>query len=1104
MKRFSFKSPIGLQLVLFSLIWLLLSGLSSTQEWQLWERWGFDQLTLYHSTSGQLNAPQATDIIIVGIDEPSFNELQMQWPWPRAKHAELIERLSAAGARTIAFDILFSDPSQYGPEDDQRLVTAIENANINQLTNHIVLASHTVWQDTQQGLLNTQVSPLTSLLNAGAKTGLAEISPDADGILRKLPQQPHSFWQTILNHPSSMPPQTAMVNYLGPAYTFPYVHYYQALEPGLLPAGIFKDRLVLIGLNLKASAEVRGSAIDRFMTPYYRADQQDMPAVEFIANVLENIRHNLYIQPLNPLIAQLLLALIAISSGWILLHFSFPKASAILALLLTTLLVLDIWLFSSQQIWWPLLAPVALMLINYLAFGAGEFYQERQRRHRLAEENRQLQAQQLATALETAERLKALDKLKDDFLAKTSHELRTPLQGILGLTEHLYHSHQQSLSQQDQNQFQTILNTGKRLSGLINDVLDFSQLQHQPFQLKSQPVEIKTIIHLCVDISRPLAKQKQLGLETQIPDQLPPVMADENRLQQVILNLISNAIKFTPQGEVRISIAPLSEQPKPQKLRVAISDTGIGIAEAELANLFTPFQQGSRALKEQIPGTGIGLALCQQLLELMGGKLWVDSVVDQGSTFSFEIPLANAADMPEAAPILSNKTEDYPALSCSNNNSDSYPNNNSNSYPNSHATTKKNDPAPTLEAVTPHPWKILVVDDDPTNLEVIRAYLGSALLRVDCVSHADAALQQLQQEDYHLLLLDIMLPGKSGFQLCSEIRAIPKLSPLRIIFLSAKGQIADVEQGFAHGADDYLIKPFSRNELWIRLNYQLSTLKSQSLFDSVFAIANRVAQFKENHQAIEAVYTEIDQQLLTTALVAFNEESIFHQKTLVPNKLGLNKIELNKKQLRSIVSLESIENIGESDLLTEQNQELNQWFQDHFPQSPLGFLVLLPLSLQSHIYLLLYRDTQSGSFNLIEQHYLKSLAAQLRTNKQNIKQIIRDKSQNEQLIGIEEMQANIIYIKGNSPYSTLVFDAKEKNCRDIRISMSLLSEYFDHSEMIQVHRSYLVNPIYVQRMIKSGRDYQIELKDKGLIKTRLPVARSHVRRLKQFYSAWFN
>src|SRR5690625_1698757 len=233
--------------------------------------------------------------------------------------------------------------------------------------------------------------------------------------------------------------------------------------------------------------------------------------------------------------------------------------------------------------------------------------------------------------------LKKADQLKDEFLAVTSHELRTPLYGMIGIAESLRDGVAGTVSEQMNHQLSMMIKSGRRLTQLVNEILDFSKLKYDSLQLQLAPVHVNGVLSIVLTIAEPLTKSKPIKIINQVDELLPPVSADKNRLQQILYNLIDNAIKYTDEGTITISATKETDH-----LTLQITDTGSGIPEKYLNDIFQPFQQGSESISRQATGVGIGLSVTKNLVELHQGTLSVKSKIGKGSTFYVTLPLHQA------------------------------------------------------------------------------------------------------------------------------------------------------------------------------------------------------------------------------------------------------------------------------------------------------------------------------------------------------------------------------------------------------------------------------------------------------------------------------
>ncbi|MCB0586445.1 MAG: response regulator, partial [Phaeodactylibacter sp.] len=405
-----------------------------------------------------------------------------------------------------------------------------------------------------------------------------------------------------------------------------------------------------------------------------------------------------------------------------------------------------------------------------------------------------------------AAQLQKLDQLKDDFLANTSHELRTPLNGIIGLAESLLEGAGGKLPKEAFNNLSMIANSGRRLSSLVNDILDFSRIRKNDLPLQLRPVDLYSATDVVLALSRPLAESKNIKLYNQIPRRIPLVEADENRLQQILHNLAGNAIKFTEDGSVRITA-----EEREDCVAVTVSDTGIGIPADKHESIFNAFEQGDGSAAREYGGTGLGLTVTRQLVELQKGTISVESEPGKGSRFTFTLPKSSSEE--RLAPHLEETA--------------------GRGTPVGRLHDSGWDEAVTMGAVAELPeiasapventTRILIVDDEPVNLKVLENHLRLQGFVVEKAGNGSQALEIIQRsKPFDLVILDIMMPKMSGYEVCKKIRESYPPSNLPIVLLTAKNRVADLVEGFQAGANDYITKPFSRDELLSRIRTHLN------------------------------------------------------------------------------------------------------------------------------------------------------------------------------------------------------------------------------------------------------------------------------------------
>ena len=413
-----------------------------------------------------------------------------------------------------------------------------------------------------------------------------------------------------------------------------------------------------------------------------------------------------------------------------------------------------------------------------------------------------------------AERLKQIDRMKDEFLANTSHELRTPLNGIIGITESLLEGAGGEVNDITRDNLFMVASSGRRLAHLVDDILDFSKLKNHEIELRLQGVSLRELVEITVALSRPLIQGRKIQLINRVDSDLPRVAADENRLQQILHNLIGNALKFTREGQVSVEAEERGGQ-----LAITIADTGIGIPQHRLQEIFRSFEQADASSAREFGGTGLGLTITQQLVHLHGGTIQVDSEEGQGSRFTFILPLwegemdENLRSSLEAQ--LSQVRDLSEVLTAP---------------PTSSALPGSKEPEDSVPQTKSKGARVLCVDDEPVNLQVLENFLrleGYATKRANDGPECLEILRQGFLPD--LILLDVMMPHMTGFEVAEHIRRDFPAHLLPILLVTAKNRVSDLVEGLSSGANDYLSKPFSRDELIARVRTHLNLSRAHTV-----------------------------------------------------------------------------------------------------------------------------------------------------------------------------------------------------------------------------------------------------------------------------------
>ncbi|HEY2293653.1 MAG TPA: ATP-binding protein [Thermoanaerobaculia bacterium] len=370
----------------------------------------------------------------------------------------------------------------------------------------------------------------------------------------------------------------------------------------------------------------------------------------------------------------------------------------------------------------------------------------------------------------------AASRAKSELLANMSHEIRTPMNCVIGTTHLLLET---PLSPAQRDYVETVQASGEALLVLINDILDFSKMESGRMVIERAPFSLWELVEDCLEIVAPLAAQKGIALSSSVEatgDGMPGTLVGNlARTRQVLVNLLGNAVKFTPRGGVRVELSVRSLDDGRFEACFAVSDTGIGIPAEELDRLFVAFSQLDGSPARQQGGTGLGLAISRRLVELMGGRIWVESVVGQGSTFYFTIPGEAATTPPPRRPAIVHSRLD-------------------------HSLGRR------------HPLSILLAEDHPVSRQVTTGLLAHLGYQPDLASHGREVLEALERRQYDVILMDVQMPEMDGLEVTRRIRR--DLAPgsahgrqPKIIALTAHAMSGDRERCLEAGMDGYLSKP---------------------------------------------------------------------------------------------------------------------------------------------------------------------------------------------------------------------------------------------------------------------------------------------------------
>lgn len=372
---------------------------------------------------------------------------------------------------------------------------------------------------------------------------------------------------------------------------------------------------------------------------------------------------------------------------------------------------------------------------------------------------------QAAHALELRDAAEAANRARRQFMANMSHEMRTPLNGVLGMSALLRDT---NLNSEQEHLTRAIHTSGESLLALVNDVLDFSRIDAEKLTLEKSPVNVRRLLETCYDTVAAQASEKSLIFDTHVNDEVPEwIETDPLRLRQILVNLLGNAVKFTPPGgAVGISLGS-SRSEHGIRLRFSVQDTGIGMSQKDTQRLFQPFEQLDSSHARRFGGSGLGLAIAQRLCELLGGTISVQSSPGHGSLFQFEIECAVSAP----------------------------------------ADAKQ-------EAAGLPDMRVLAVDDSPVNLDLTRRFLDRAGLRCDTASSGEEAIELAAVNPYDVILMDVQMPELDGIAATRHIRAVERTVRPVIIAVTANAFEEDRRACLEAGMDDFLAKPVTRASLY--------------------------------------------------------------------------------------------------------------------------------------------------------------------------------------------------------------------------------------------------------------------------------------------------
>jgi signal transduction histidine kinase/DNA-binding response OmpR family regulator len=416
--------------------------------------------------------------------------------------------------------------------------------------------------------------------------------------------------------------------------------------------------------------------------------------------------------------------------------------------------------------------------------------------------------------------LEVASRHKSEFLASMSHELRTPLNAIIGFSEVLLERMFGDLNERQDDYLRDILSSGKHLLELLNEILDLSKIEAGQMVLNRSEFDVRESLDYCLSMVRERALKQRIVVGLTVDPDVGLLDADRLRFRQVVLNLLSNAVKFTPEGG-RVDV---SASMRDQDLVVLVADTGVGVPAEDRERIFDSFQQGTRQ-PGQAEGTGLGLTLSKRILELHGGRIWVESEAGKGSTFGFALPARSEEPALPAVPQAGLDSAVTAQLA--------------------------SDPGPT----------VVVVEDDRRSFDLLRVYLEAAGARVIRARDGREGLDTVRRLSPAGVVLDILLPGIDGWDVLAQLKADPATAAIPVVVVS---MLDERGRGFALGAAEYLVKPVGKEQLLAAL-YRAAALPEQK---------HTVVAIDDDPLAIELVRASLEPEGWTVLGAATGEQGL--------------------------------------------------------------------------------------------------------------------------------------------------------------------------------------------------------------------------------------
>ena len=648
-----------------------------------------------------------------------------------------------------------------------------------------------------------------------------------------------------------------------------------------------------------------------------------------------------------------------------------------------------------------------------------------------------------------------LAEMKDQFLANTSHELRTPLNGIIGIAESMQGSSDLNLIPKHESNLNLIVLSAKRLSNLVNDILDFTRIRENELIINPVPVQIKPVVDLVFSLTSSLINPEKVVLINKVKPDLPNGLVDIDRLQQILINLIGNSIKYTEEGEISVEAKVMGVY-----LSITVRDTGIGISDDKIDAIFESFEQVVDPNTRQFGGAGLGLTVTKHLVESHGGQIFAKSIPGIGSKFTFTIPIS----VRESGTPVSPTGYDLSRLS--------------------HVVLQSEIHEEVL-TTKGGLFKILAVDDDPVNLAVVRNFLEDHEYQIKTASGGEEALLAIKQEKPDLVLLDIMMPIISGYDVCEAAREKYGMDDLPIIFLTAKNEAHDLVKSFNFGGNDYIVKPFCKEELLSRVNAHLKIALSKMKLESLKRIATANIESTESQ-----IKKELKRLKIVEKPLIINQHDLPDPKDEFWFKLAKLSSDFLRQRKANVVVYNSIKR-GDPPYKV-LGKDLEMCHLAYIFQENADFVICL------------YRSPEKPPFSEVEKRYFQMVQHDLYVkyfNNEALKQSIFQYTRSLYQYESQPVDQNTVYVKYEKPYCRIISSTEEKL---VTVPIQFMQKYFDDI-LLQIGQSKLIN---VNKLIDFNKDEELTKKRKRPIYSvhvesgnkveSFPVGRTFIQKVREY------